>query len=170
MRYAVPVLLLVGLVALFAFGLRHDPREIPSPLVGKPLPAFDLPMPDSAARMSPASLHGRPLLVNFYASWCTPCLAEHPLLMRLAARNIEIVGIAYKDGEAENQAWLARHGNPYRSIAMDFHGEAGLDFGVYGVPETFVLDAAGTIVHKQIGPMSEQAWREEIAPRLGVTP
>jgi cytochrome c biogenesis protein CcmG, thiol:disulfide interchange protein DsbE len=151
---------------LFAFGLRTDPRIIPSPLIGKPVPAFALPQFGSDQLATRDDLLGRPLLVNFFASWCTPCLAEHPLLMRLAGEGVEIVGMSYKDETADAQRWLARHGNPYRRIIVDRQGQAGLDFGVYGVPETFVLDAQGVIVHKQIGPMSEQQWREQVAPLL----
>jgi cytochrome c biogenesis protein CcmG, thiol:disulfide interchange protein DsbE len=171
MRYAIPALVLLALIVLFAFGLRTDPRVVPSPLIGKPAPAFALPQFGSGEITTQQALQGRPLLVNFFASWCTPCLAEHPLLMRLAGEGVEIVGMSYKDEAADAQRWLERHGNPYRSIIVDRQGHAGLDFGVYGVPETFVLDARGTIVYKQIGPITEQAWNEEIAPRLrGGTP
>lgn len=170
LRYLVPALLLAGLAVLFWIGLQNDPREVPSPLIGKPAPAFDLAHLDRDDRLTNAQLLGRPVLVNFWASWCAGCQIEHPLLMRLATRGVEIVGFDYKDTDDAARAWLARHGNPYRLIATDPQGRAGLDWGVYGVPETFVLDAQGTIVHKHIGPVTEQAWREEIAPRLGLNP
>lgn len=166
LRYLLPVLALAGLAVLFAVGLRNDPREVPSPLIGKPAPAFDLALLDGSARLSADSLRGQPLLVNFWASWCPPCLVEHPLLMRLAREGVQIVGLDYKDDAAAARAWLTRHGNPYLTVATDPEGQAGLDWGVYGVPETFVLDAAGTIVYKHIGPLTDEAWRERIQPLL----
>lgn len=169
LRYLLPVLLLGGLTVLFAVGLRNDPREVPSPLIGKPAPAFDLAVLDGSARLTTENLRGQPLLVNFWASWCPPCLVEHPLLMRLAREGVQIVGLDYKDTDAAARTWLARHGNPYRTVATDPLGQAGLDWGVYGVPETFVLDAAGTIVYKHIGPLTETAWRDRIQPLLAGT-
>ncbi|SFF45632.1 cytochrome c biogenesis protein CcmG, thiol:disulfide interchange protein DsbE [Fontimonas thermophila] len=165
-RYLLPALVLVGLVLLFAFGLQHDPRQIPSPLIGKPAPAFTLRLLGEQTPYTQEQLRGRPLLVNFWASWCAGCLVEHPFLMELARRGVEIVGIDYKDTDTEALRWLARHGNPYRTIAADTEGRAGLDWGVYGVPETFVLDAQGIIVYKHIGPLDEEAWRTKIAPLL----
>ena len=167
MRYLIPALVLLGLIALFAAGLQRDPSKIPSPLIGKPAPAFALQLLGNGQPVTQNDLKGRPLLVNFFASWCAGCQVEHPLLMKLANEGVEIVGMNYKDAQADAERWLARHGNPYRSIIADQKGTAGLDFGVYGVPETFVLDAQGTIVFKQIGPVTEQAWREDIAPLLG---
>lgn len=161
MRYALPAAILAALVVLFAAGLRRDPTRIPSPLVGKPAPAFMLPTPDGGS-LSVAQLQG-PVLVNFWASWCTPCLQEHPLLMELARSGVAIVGINYKDEPAAAQRWLARHGNPFKAIAQDFDGRVGLDWGVYGVPETFVLDAGHVIRHKQIGPLTREAWDQDIA-------
>lgn len=167
-RFAIPVLVVAGLLAVLAIGLRLDPREVPSPLIGKPAPAFALSDLDGRRRYTQADLQGRPLLVNFWASWCAGCRVEHPLLMQLARdAGVEIVGMDYKDSADAARQWLARHGNPYRSIVADTQGQAGLDWGVYGVPETFVLGADGRILYKQIGPMTEQAWREKIAPLLG---
>lgn len=164
--FVLPILLLVGLALLLAFGLGNDPREVPSPLIGKPAPAFDLARLDTDARLTEHDLKGRPLLVNFWASWCAGCQVEHPLLMRLASEGVEIVGFDYKDEDAAGRQWLQRHGNPYRIIATDPQGQAGLDWGVYGVPETFVLDAGGAIVYKHIGPLTETAWRERVQPAL----
>jgi len=166
LRYLAPVFLLAGLAVLFAVGLRNDPREVPSPLIGKPAPAFDLARIGSEQRLQLADLKGRPVLVNFWASWCAGCQVEHPVLMRLAREGVEIIGIDYKDTDADGLTWLARHGNPFRTLAADPHGQAGLDWGVYGVPETFVLDADGTIVFKQIGPLTEEAWHERIQPLM----
>src|SRR3546814_8224458 len=111
-------------------------------------------------------LKGRPVLVNFCASWCAACEVEQPFLMQLAAQGVEIIGIDYKDSDADAQRWLARHGNPYRTVVTDPHGAVGLDWGVYGAPETYVLNADGIIVHKQIGPIDETVWRARIAPLM----
>jgi len=162
LRFLIPAVVLAGLVAMFAIGLQRDPSKVPSPLIGKPAPAFDLPTPEGA-RLTPAQLRGEPVLVNFWASWCTPCLQEHPLLMELARSGVKVVGLNYKDDPQAAQQWLARHGNPFAVIAQDRAGRAGLDWGVYGVPETFVLDAQGTIRHKQIGPMTREAWQTDVA-------
>jgi cytochrome c biogenesis protein CcmG/thiol:disulfide interchange protein DsbE len=164
----VPAFVLVGLIVLFAVGLQRDPREVPSPLIGKPAPAFALAVlgqPQTPVTL--ADLKGRAVLVNFFASWCAACRVEHPFLMQLAAQGVEIVGIDYKDTDADGAAWLQRHGNPYRTVVADPQGAMGLDWGVYGAPETYVLDAQGTIVYKQIGPLSEAVWRDTIAPLLG---
>ena len=164
--YVLPALVLVGLVLLFVFGLRHDPREVPSPLIGKPAPAFDLKLVGTQTPYRREQLLGRPLLVNYWASWCAGCQVEHPFLMELSRRGVEIIGFDYKDTDADGLRWLARHGNPYHTIVADPEGRAGLDWGVYGVPETFVLDAQGRIVYKHIGPLDEAAWKAKIAPLL----
>lgn len=167
MRYLIPVLVLVGLVVLFAVGLKIDPREVPSPLIGKAAPAFNLKLLDDGSAYTEGNLKGRPVLVNFFASWCEGCQVEHPVLLQLAKDyNAEIIGMDYKDKPEDVSAWLARHGSPYRKVVLDEQGTAGLDWGVYGVPETFVLNAAGIIVYKQIGPMTEEVWREKIAPLM----
>ncbi len=162
-RYLIPAAVLAALVVLFALGLQRDPSKIPSPLIGKPAPAFDLPTP-AGARLTAAALSGAPVLVNFWASWCTPCLQEHPLLMELARTGVKIVGINYKDDPQAATQWLERHGNPFATIAQDRDGRAGLDWGVYGVPETFALDAAGVIRHKHIGPLTREAWQADLVP------
>jgi len=166
MRFVWPVAILAVLLVFLGIGLKLDPREVPSPLIGKPAPAFDLPLVGRELHYTERNLLGRPVLVNFFASWCAGCRVEHPLLMKLAGEGVEIIGMDYKDTDADGSAWLARHGNPYRTVVADAQGTAGLDWGVYGVPETYVLDAQGTIVYKQIGPMTEQAWKEKIQPLL----
>lgn len=167
MRFAIPIVILVLLIGVLAIGLRLDPREIPSPLVGKPMPAFSLPRLDGSGPATEAEIQGRPLLVNFFASWCAGCQVEHPMLLKLAREyQIEIIGIDYKDTRADAENWLQRHGNPYRSVIADAAGQMGLDWGVYGVPETFVIGADGRILFKQIGPITDEAWREQIAPLL----
>jgi cytochrome c biogenesis protein CcmG, thiol:disulfide interchange protein DsbE len=171
MRYVIPVMVLLVLIALFAVGLGRDPREIPSPLIGKPAPAFALPaLGGQPARLSPQDWQGRAVLVNFFASWCVACRQEHPLLRALAQRGVEIIGMDYKDTDADGQRWLDTHGNPYRTVVADTAGSAGLDWGVYGVPESFVVGADGRILYKQVGPVTEAAWRDKIAPLMGVKP
>ncbi len=162
-RYLVPAAVLAGLIALFAAGLQRDPSRIPSPLIGQGAPAFELPTADGA-RLSSASLRGQPVLVNFWASWCVPCLHEHPLLMELARSGVRIVGINYKDEPQAAAQWLARHGNPFAVVAQDRDGRVGLDWGVYGVPESFALDAGSVIRHKHVGPMTREAWTAEVQP------
>jgi cytochrome c biogenesis protein CcmG, thiol:disulfide interchange protein DsbE len=163
--YLIPIAVLAVLIVMFAVGLTRDPSKIPSPLIGKPAPAFDLPTPEGG-RLTLESLRGQPAVVNFWASWCTPCLQEHPLLMELAHSGVKIVGMNYKNEPDDAAQWLARHGNPFGLIARDADGRVGLDWGVYGVPETFVLDAAGVIRHKHIGALTREAWQADIAPLL----
>lgn len=169
MRFAIPAALLVALLVLFAIGLTRDPREVPSPLIGKPGPAFALPVleGDPARLVANAEFQGRPVLVNFFASWCVACRVEHPLLMQLAKEGVEIIGIDYKDTPADGSQWLARHGNPYRTVLVDAKGAMGLDWGVYGVPETYVVAADGRILFKQIGAVTEAAWRDKMRPLMG---
>jgi cytochrome c biogenesis protein CcmG, thiol:disulfide interchange protein DsbE len=167
-RYAIPLAVLIGLVGLFYVGLHKDPRLVPSPLIGKAAPAFDLPTLDGQPpRMTTADLKGAPVLVNFFASWCVECQVEHPFLMQLGqSGQVRLLGIDYKDAETDLRPWLDRKGNPYGMILSDLEGRAGLDWGVYGVPETFVLDASGTIVYKQIGAMTPEVWAQDILPLL----
>jgi cytochrome c biogenesis protein CcmG/thiol:disulfide interchange protein DsbE len=167
MRYLIPVGVLAALIAVFWVGLHRDPREIPSPLIGKPAPAFDLPAIDGAGgRMTEKDLRGHARLVNFFASWCAGCQEEHGYLMHLGRdEGVEIVGVDYKDAESDYRNWIGRRGNPYRVVLADAQGQTGIDWGVYGVPETFVVNAQGTIVYKQIGPMTPEAW-QKIKPML----
>jgi cytochrome c biogenesis protein CcmG, thiol:disulfide interchange protein DsbE len=162
-RYLIPAAVLAALVVMFAIGLQRDPSVIPSPLIGRAAPAFDLPTLEGG-RLTLAGLQGAPVVVNFWASWCTPCLQEHPLLMDLARSGVRIVGVNYKDDPQAAAQWLARHGNPFAAIAQDRDGRVGLDWGVYGVPETFALDASGTIRYKHIRPLTREVWQAEIAP------
>ena len=169
MRFLVPVVVLAGIIGLFYAGLHHDPRLVPSPLVGKLAPPFDLPTVDGAQpRMTDAGLHGAPVLVNFFASWCEGCQEEHPYLMQLSqSQPVRLVGIDYKDADADLHNWLRSHGNPYSTILADLEGKTGIDWGVYGVPETFVLDGKGTVIYKQVGPMTPEVWDRVIKPLLG---
>lgn len=168
MRYAIPVVVLLGLLALFVSGLQHDPRELPSPLIGKAAPAFKLPtLSDRTQQVTPDDLKGKPVLVNFFASWCAGCQEEHAYLVQLAqSGQATIVGIDYKDAVDDGRGWLQRHGNPYAQVLVDLDGNTGIDWGVYGVPETFVLDARGKIIFKHIGPMTPEAWEQDVRPKL----
>ncbi|MBI3154964.1 MAG: DsbE family thiol:disulfide interchange protein [Burkholderiales bacterium] len=167
-RYLIPLAVFVVLAGFLAVGLRLDPREVPSPLVGKPAPAFVLPRLEApAARVARDELLGRPWVLNVWASWCVPCLAEHPLVTELArTTGVPVVGLNYKDKHEDATGWLARHGNPYAMVLVDRDGAVGIDYGVYGVPETFVVDKDGIIRHKQIGPITPEALREDILPLL----
>jgi cytochrome c biogenesis protein CcmG/thiol:disulfide interchange protein DsbE len=171
-RFFLPLAILLALVGALAYGLMHVSRDIQSPLIGKSAPAFRLPVLGDTAIYTDGNLKGHPRLVNFFASWCAACQDEHPVLMKLAReQNVEIVGMDYKDTTADITAWLAKHGNPYRTVVMDEQGTAGLDWGVYGVPETYAINAQGVIVYKHIGAMTEAVWRSKIAPLLaGVSP
>ena len=156
--FLVPVLLFGVQVAFFLKGLGMDPAKVPSPLVDKPAPEFSLP-PVSAAKpgLARADMLGKVTVLNFFASWCVPCRAEHPLLMELARTrpDIQIVAINYKDKPEDALAWLAALGDPYKRIAADREGRVSIDWGVYGVPESYVIDAQGNIRHKQVGPFTQ---------------
>lgn len=168
MRYLVPIAIFGVLVTVLAIGLKLDPRYVPSPLINKPAPEFTLEtLDDPNVTRTKADLLGRPVLINIFASWCSACRVEHPLLMELAQREqVEIIGIDYKDSRAEGSAMLKAHGNPYREVLFDPAGKLGLDLGVYGVPETFVLDRRGVIRFKQVGPLTPEAWQQDIKPLL----
>lgn len=167
-----PVLLPLGafaaLVAVLAVGLNRDPREVPSPLIGKPAPALMLPAlskPDE--QVSGAALKGKVWMLNVWASWCGACREEHPELLAFARRQaVPIYGLDYKDTRPAGQDWLRRLGDPYVASAFDEQGRTGLDWGVYGVPETFVIDANGVVRHKHIGPITPQVLKEQIEPLL----
>jgi cytochrome c biogenesis protein CcmG/thiol:disulfide interchange protein DsbE len=166
--FILPVVLLVGLAVLFAVGLKHDPSIVPSVLLDKPAPAFDLPpLRDDNRGLATADLIGQASLVNVFASWCGPCRVEHPLFMRLAEEgDVPIYGINYKDAEKDAKRWLRDLGDPYTRIGVDEDGRAAIEWGVYGVPETFVVDREGTIRFKQVGPLTEEVLEESIRPLL----
>jgi cytochrome c biogenesis protein CcmG/thiol:disulfide interchange protein DsbE len=167
-----PLIGFVLLVGLFGFGIwwntRHDQREVPSPLIGKPAPAFDLPLlDDPGKRLSKADMLGKPYLINVFASWCFACGEEHPVLMADAQTlGVPLVGYNYKDEAADAKAWLAQHGNPYRLVVADRGGQTAIDFGVYGAPETFLIDARGMIRYKRIGPLTPQVIADELKPAI----
>jgi cytochrome c biogenesis protein CcmG/thiol:disulfide interchange protein DsbE len=165
-RWSIPLGIFVVLVAFLYVGLFRDPREVPSPLVGKPAPAFALPqLHEPGRKLTAADLKGKVWLLNVWASWCVSCREEHPLLMQLAASNVvPIYGLDYKDKPDAGLAWLAQHGNPYVASAVDLDGRVGIDFGVYGVPETFLIDKQGVVRYKQIGPLTVESLRQKILP------
>ncbi|MGE4633990.1 MAG: DsbE family thiol:disulfide interchange protein [Arenicellales bacterium] len=168
LRYLVPLAVFLVISAFLAVGLTLDPREVPSPLIGKSAPAFELPrllaMDDSVGS---ADLRGEVWLLNVWASWCVACRSEHPLLNELAAQElVTLVGLNYKDAPADARAWLRQLGNPYNMIAVDGQGEVGIDWGVYGVPETFVIDSEGVIRYKHIGPVDRKVLQEVIVPLI----
>jgi cytochrome c biogenesis protein CcmG, thiol:disulfide interchange protein DsbE len=155
-----------ALVLLLAIGLRLNPREVPSPLIGKAAPSFDLPLlqqPDK--RFNEKQMLGRVWILNVWASWCPPCLVEHPVVTRVAAAGIApVIGLNYKDAREEALPWLERNGNPYQLIAFDRDGRIGIDYGVYGVPETYVIDRQGVIRFKHIGPLSAEVVQQKVEP------
>ena len=161
-----PLALFALLVAFLFVGLFRDPREIPSPLVDRPAPAFSLATLHAPQKVvSTSDYLGQVWLLNVWASWCVSCRVEHPLLMELAKANVvPIVGLDYKDKDAEAKAWLEQHGNPYALSVVDADGRVGIDWGVYGVPETFVVDKAGVIRYKHIGPVTVEALQNTILP------
>lgn len=166
-RFILPTVFLVGLLTLLAAGLGLDPRAVPSPLIGKPVPVFSLPtLADAERQVSNEELLGQPYLLNAWASWCPSCYQEHGLLMDLAERGVNIVGLNIEDERAAAQAVLKRGGDPYRVTLVDADGRARIDWGIIATPETFVVDAKGIIRYKYTGPLTAAAWQEEIAPLL----
>jgi len=166
-RFLIPLALFVVLAVFLGIGLDRDPREVPSPLVGKAAPAFDLPQLDAAARFAPKDMAGKVWMLNVWASWCVSCRVEHPLLVEFSKGRIApLVGLDYKDKDPEAKAWLAQHGNPYELSVVDADGRVGIDYGVYGVPETYVIDKAGVIRFKQIGPITPEVLQKKILPLI----
>ena len=166
MKYLLPLLLFIALSVFLAIGLKLNPRDIPSPLLDKPAPAFNLPILATPSQsLSQADLKGKVWLLNVWASWCVSCREEHPLLIELAKQNrVMLVGLNYKDELQAANLWLSKQGNPYNVSVMDSDGRTGIDYGVYGVPETFVIDKAGIVRYKQIGPVTPDALQNKILP------
>lgn len=165
-RFLLPLVIFLIVVGFLGVGLNLDPREVPSPLVGKPAPVFNLPRLDNPEKMiSNKDMLGQVWLFNVWASWCGACRDEHPVLVALSKSGVvPVYGMDYKDTQQEAQQWLKEGGNPYVASAMDADGRVGIDYGVYGVPETYVIDKAGVIAYKQIGPITEEALRDKILP------
>jgi cytochrome c biogenesis protein CcmG, thiol:disulfide interchange protein DsbE len=168
--YLLPVLVFIGVGIGLALGLTRDPSVLPSALLDKSVPDFDLPPIDGSAGegLSSRDLQagGGPVLVNVFASWCVPCRVEHPLMMALAERGVTIYGINYKDPPEQAAAWLDELGNPFAKIGADRSGRVGIDWGVYGVPETYVVDGAGRIRHRFVGPLQPRDVDRILLPLL----
>jgi cytochrome c biogenesis protein CcmG, thiol:disulfide interchange protein DsbE len=162
----VPLGIFLVLVVFLGVGLGLNPRQVPSPLIDRPAPAFVLPQlhaPDKP--IGPEAMRGQVWLLNVWASWCVSCRQEHPVLIDLAkSGEVPIYGLNYKDQREEALRWLVQWGDPYKLSIMDAKGATGIDYGVYGVPETFVIDKAGVIRYKQIGPLTPEILRDKILP------
>jgi cytochrome c biogenesis protein CcmG/thiol:disulfide interchange protein DsbE len=185
-KFLIPLALFFGLVAFLAVGLKRDPREIPSPLVGKPAPTFSLPTLTGDQPFSPADYKGQVWLFNVWATWCVACREEHPLLVEFSkTQSVPIIGLSYKEVQAADQTngplsddaklslarerslrFLQRQGDPYKLSVMDLDGSVGIDYGVYGVPETYVIDREGIIRYKQVGPVTPEILETKLLPLI----
>lgn len=165
-RFLLPLAAFAVLIGFLAMGLMHDPREVPSPLIGKPAPAFTLPqLHDATKNFSVVDMKGRVWLLNVWASWCVSCREEHPVLVELAKTgSVPVIGLDYKDQVADGKQWLEKLGNPYILSAVDSDGRVGIDYGVYGVPETYVIDKQGIIRMKHTGPITPASLAQTILP------
>ena len=167
LKLILPFLLFIVLVGFLGIGLFLNPREVPSPLIGKPAPTFTAPvLGDASQTFSTDDMKGKVWMLNMWASWCAACRIEHPLLVEMLKHDIPLYGLAYKDNTADALAVLQTMGNPYIITADDPDGTIGIDYGVYGVPETYIIDKAGIIRYKQIGPITPKGLRETILPLL----
>jgi cytochrome c biogenesis protein CcmG/thiol:disulfide interchange protein DsbE len=174
LRFVLPALVFLLLAGAFWYVLgqmesgRYDGRVVPSAMLNKPMPAFRLEPPDGRFEgLADTDIRGRVAIVNVFASWCAPCLIEHPILVELSRdKRILVVGLNYKNDPKQAVAWLEEHGNPYARIGADRQGKAAIEWGVYGVPETFIVDANGIIRYRQAGPLTPQLVREEVKPIL----
>lgn len=166
--FMLPTLAFGGIGAALVAGLGRDPRVVPSALVGRPVPKFALPpVQGRTLGLSSANLMGEVALVNVFASWCTACLEEHPIFMRLGRGSvIPVHGLNYKDAAGDAAAWLDRHGDPYTRTGADRDGRVGIEWGVYGVPETYVVDRNGRIHHRQVGPLTDEIVATTIMPLI----
>ena len=168
LRYLVPMGIFLGVLGFLYAGLGLNPREVPSPLVGKPAPAFQLTrLDDPAQTVGRNDLLGKVWMLNVWASWCAPCREEHPLVIDIARRKlVPVYGLNYKDQTQAARGWLANLGDPYTATLVDTNGRVGIDFGVYGVPETFIIDRQGVIRYKHTGPLTVEVVRKRIEPLL----
>jgi len=166
LRFVLPLLVFIVLLGFLWHGLSLNPREVPSPLIDKPAPSFQLARLDQpATAVSEKDLRGQVWLLNVWASWCVSCMDEHPVLVQFSRQNVvPIYGLNYKDKREAALAWLEQHGNPYTLSLSDPDGRVGIDYGVYGVPETYVIDKAGVIRYKRIGPVTQEVLADKIVP------
>jgi len=162
----IPLGIFLVLVIFLGIGLTKDPREVPSPFIGKPAPAFKLPqLNDPALTIAPQDMRGKVWLLNVFASWCVSCRAEHQVVSAYAkGGGVPVIGLNYKDESEDAKAWLKQFGNPYSAIAVDRDGRVGIDWGVYGVPESFLVDKKGIIRYKHIGPITSESLNEKLIP------
>lgn len=167
-KFLIPLGLFLILIVFLAIGLSRDPREVPSPLINKPAPEFNIPqLLEPHQSFSPASMRGQVWVLNVWASWCVACREEHPVLVELAkSRAAPVIGLDYKDQREAALAMLAKQGNPYTLSAFDANGRVGIDYGVYGVPETYVIDKAGIIRFKHIGPLTPELLNQKMYPLI----
>ena len=165
-KFVIPLGVFVVLLAFLYVGLWLNPREVPSPFIGKPAPAFELArLQEPDKRFARRDMDGKVWLLNVWASWCVACREEHPILVEFAKQKIiPVVGLNYKDKPEDAKAWLKQFGNPYVLSVVDHDGRVGIDYGVYGVPETFLIDRKGVIRYKQIGPVTPEALEKKILP------
>ena len=165
-RFVIPLAVFVVLVAFLAIGLGHDPHTVPSPLIDKPAPDFRLAqLQEPTKTFTAQEMRGKVWLLNVWASWCVSCRDEHPLLVELARTGtVPLYGLNYKDTREDALAWLGESGNPYLLSASDTDGRIGIEYGVYGVPETYVIDKGGVIRYKQIGPVTPEILQNKILP------
>ena len=170
-RYIIPVGLFIALVGFFYIGLSTDKETLPSPLIGKPAPQFELSRVDDPSRsISNGEFAGKPYLLNVWGSWCVACRDEHAALMEIERRGeVPIVGLNWNDEREAAQRWLRDFGDPYVASAFDGEGRVAIDWGVYGAPETFLVDANGQIVHKRIGPLDLEIWERDFVPLINRT-
>ncbi|MBX9902580.1 MAG: DsbE family thiol:disulfide interchange protein [Burkholderiaceae bacterium] len=167
-RFLLPLGIFIGLVIFLGIGLNLNPKEVPSPLIGKPAPQFSLTsLSDPSKVISPKQMLGQVWMLNVWASWCVACRYEHPILIEMAKKSlVPIIGLDYKDVRADGLNWLAQFGNPYQDSAFDEDGRVGIDYGVYGVPETFLIDKQGIIRLKHIGPITPEVITQKLQPMI----
>lgn len=167
-RYVALIVAFALLVVVFVIGLQRDPSVLPSPYIDKPAPAFDLPsLTRPEGRVGTEQIRGKVALINVWATWCVGCREEHPFLMQLAERGgVPIYGINWRDDKGEALRWLAQYGDPYVDSGFDEDGRVGIDWGVYGAPETFLLNADGIVLHKHLGPLSAAIWERDFMPLI----
>ena len=164
LKRLMPLIVFSLLVALLWYGLSLNPREVPSPLVGKPSPEFELPLLNAQGKFTHEDLKGDITLLNVFASWCFACRQEHEAITQLSRNGLRVIGFNYKDEPKDATAWLRQFGNPYQLVAQDLDGRVGIDWGVYGAPETFVIDHKGVVRDKRIGPVDAEYIRDELMP------
>lgn len=168
MRYLIPLFLFLAIAGFLWKGLYSDPHRLPSALINKPVPIFSQPSLLSPSKnLTEKQFLGQVSILNLWATWCVSCQAEHAVLMEIVhSKKVAVWGVNYKDDLPAARAWLKKYGNPYRDVITDKEGKLAIDLGVYGTPETFVIDAQGIIRYKYIGPMTLEAWKNTVAPEV----